>query len=126
MFTRNSIRKPVQSGIALALAALTFMALPTATAQARVTFEIHNASGYEIHYLYLSSTSDPYWRRVGNTVLPSGWSLPVNVVPGRYDLKLVDEDGLRCVLQNIAIYRDSDFYITPQKLLACQFVTEFR
>lgn len=126
MFNHRFVQKAAQAGIALALAAMTFVSPIQATAQSRVTFEVYNESGFEIRYLYMSSTADTSWERdlLGSGVLHSGYHIPVNVVPGRYDLKLVDEDGDRCVLRNIAVYRDSVFYITPTVLIGCEVVSE--
>src|SRR5437868_6178499 len=108
---------------------MTIMAPAQATAQTGSSLEIHNVSGFSIYYLFMSSASDDSWKRdlLGRRVLMSGGQFTVtDIPPGRYDLKLVDEDGDTCVVGNFGLYRDSVYRITPDKLIGCEVSTAAR
>ena len=93
-------------------------------ATSRVRVGIANNSDYDIYHVYMSSTGDNNWGRdlLGRyQVLESGSSMSVTAGPGRYDLKLVDEDGDSCVVMNLGLYGDQSWNITNNWLLSCEF-----
>lgn len=87
-----------------------------------------NESAWDIHHLYLSSTSDEEWGpdQLGDHVIGSGENFELHGVPcDDYDVKIVDEDGDSCVVGGVTLCADDDAWvITDEDLLACQIVTE--
>lgn len=55
----------------------------------------NNTGGYDIWYVYMSSTSDTDWGGdwLGDEILYSGETYSFTVPDGDYDIKLIDEDG---------------------------------
>lgn len=88
----------------------------------RVTVSIANESSFEIYHVYMSSSGVNVWGPdlLGATILRPGYSLPVTAVPGRYDLKLVDEDGDSCEVPTLSVYDNTSWRITDPWLLACE------
>ena len=84
--------------------------------------DIANQSSYAIRKLFLSSSEDDWGRNLlGSGALAAGSSFAVTAFPGRYDLKLVDEDGNICTLMDLSINSDTAWSITDRWLLACEF-----
>jgi hypothetical protein len=97
----------------------------TATAQrhgARV--KVINQSKWDIHHLYLSPKNDNNWGpdQLGEAVITSGSSFTLtNIRCNRYDIKIVDEDGDECVIEDVSLCRDASYWkITNKNLLACE------
>jgi hypothetical protein len=68
------------------------------------TLHLTNSSACDIYQIYLSSSEGPGWYRklLGDDILTSSGSIDIlNIVPGEYDLKLVDEDRGACVKMNV-------------------------
>lgn len=90
--------------------------------------KIVNQSLWDIHELYLSSTSDEEWGpdQLGDAVVASGDSFELHDIPcDDYDVRIVDEDGDSCVVGGVTLCADNDAWvITDEDLLACQVVTE--
>lgn len=93
---------------------------------AKVT--ILNNSSWDIHELYLSSTGDDEWGpdQLGSDVIGNDVSYELHSIPcDDYDVRLVDEDGDECVVEDVSLCADSDTWeITDEDLLACQVLTE--
>ena len=86
------------------------------------SFTLINRSSYTIRRLYLSPTSLGIWGydRLGSNVLNPGYKVTVQIEPGYYDMKLVDEDGDSCVVSDID-FRNSDYLVLNNaNLLACE------
>lgn len=122
------MKRNMMSRILSAVAALTLVAGSTATltnAQSGYSVRIENESDYAIHQIHLSPVSDTDWERdlLGpRRTLPSGWYFTFNgVMPGRYDLKLIDEDGDVCVVSNVRISGNTNWGINNSWLLNCEF-----
>ena len=116
----NTIKKIMFAGSLLLAAA----SVPTiAVAQDGVeTFRVINRSSYRIDHLYVSPTSNTYWGydRLGDDVLAPNYRSDLSVVPGWYDVKLVDQDGDSCVIKDVD-FRDGDSWtVTDGILLACE------
>lgn len=90
--------------------------------------DIVNQSSWEIHQLYLSSTSDEEWGpdQLGEHVIGTGDTFQLHGIPcDDYDVRLVDEDGDACVVGGVTLCADADAWeITDEDLLACQVDTD--
>lgn len=110
----------LNAGMALAVAlALTFAS--TAALAANVIFV--NQSSWQIHEIYFSPASQSNWGEdhLGSEVLEKGDSLTLSGVhAGRWDVRVVDEDGDECVLEDVRIDRSDRWAITDSDLLGCQ------
>jgi hypothetical protein len=108
--------------VSFAVIAILASALPVASQNSHYV-RIENNTGYDIHEVRLSSTSNPYWGgdRLGRDVLEDGEYFSLSVPNGSYDLKLVDEDDDLCVVHNISIYSNQNWNLTPTWLLRCEF-----
>jgi hypothetical protein len=87
-------------------------------------YRITNNSNYDIHYIYISPTSQSTWGpdQLGpSQILRSGQSLTLTGVNcNTYDLKLVDEDGDECVQQAVEICANTTLFIENDDLLRCE------
>jgi hypothetical protein len=85
---------------------------------------IENSSAWDIHRVYISPCGNQYWGqdRLGErAIMRTGDEYVLrNVGGGCYDVKLVDEDGDTCVINNVRINGNESWEITNQNLLRCQ------
>ena len=115
----------MKNTIKLSLAALLLctLTLPALGAD-RATVEVINQSKWEIHHLYLSSSDDREWGpdQLGEHVLVKGDSYTVTDIPcDLYDIKVVDEDGDECVIEEVDLCGDDTYWkITDKDLLECE------
>ena len=109
--------------LAVVLCLAASVATPAAARNDRVRVGIRNDSSYDIYRIFMSSTGDDSWGQdlLGDSVLRTGASIAVTAGPGRYDLKLVDEDGDACKVMNLSLYGDEAWRITDSWLLSCEF-----
>lgn len=99
----------------------TVLCVPTIALAANVEFV--NKTSWEIHEVYFSPASQQSWGddHLGNDVLENGDSLTLSGVDrGDWDVKLVDEDGDKCVLEDVTIDGSDRWVITDKDLLGCQ------
>jgi len=90
----------------------------------RYTLHLTNNSAYDIYHIYLSSSEDPTWHRdlLGDDILTTADAIDVvNISPGQYDLRLVDEDGDACVKMKVQFFQNKTVNITNNWLLGCEF-----
>jgi hypothetical protein len=110
---------------ALVLAAA--LGIPTtAAAQNGIrTFTVSNESSYQINHLYVSLSSYGVWGpdRLGDYVLSPNYHENVAIVPGWYDVMLVDEDGDRCVVPDVDLRAGERWTITNNVLLTCEWLS---
>ena len=109
---------------------LTLLALLLATSafaapkKGKATVKIINQSKWEIHHIYLSSSSDDEWGpdQLEDEVLVKGESLTLSGIPcDDYDIKVVDEDGDECVIEAVELCNDQSYWkITDKDLLECE------
>lgn len=108
------------------LAMLSTVAVPaSAASHRRATIRVVNRSKWEIHHLYLSSTTEKSWGpdQLGDDVIEAqGGSYKLtNIRCDNYDIKIVDEDGDECVVENVNLCGDDTVWrITDKILLACE------
>ena len=90
----------------------------------KATVKVINQSKWEIHHLFLSSSSDEEWGpdQLGEDVLAKGDSFTITSIPcDEYDIKVVDEDGDECIIEAVDLCRDNSFWkITDKDLLECE------
>jgi len=108
----------------LSLLLLAF-AFPSNAARKTATIKVVNNSKWEIHHLYLSSTSNKHWGpdQLGDNIIESGggkYTL-TDIDCDHYDIKIVDEDGDECVIEDVEMCGDHTIWkITDKNLLACE------
>ncbi|MGE3274971.1 MAG: hypothetical protein AB7O67_07650 [Vicinamibacterales bacterium] len=113
-------------GSALAVAAACLLLTVTVAAQKKVTVTVINHSLWEIHQFFLSHIKDDDWGpdQLGDEIIEAegGTFKLTNVPVGRYDVKLVDEDGDECVVEDVAIGIDGSetWEINSKDLLKCE------
>jgi len=108
----------ILSGVVLATALVLFAAQGS-----RHSLTIDNASDYDIHRLYVSSSDVESWGpdQLGTRILRSGSSFTLSDIrTGEYDIKFVDRDGDPCVLRRIKIVEDASWRLTTDWLLRCE------
>ena len=108
----------VASASVLILFALTAMASDT-------SMQIVNKSQWDIHHLYVAKHSSDQWGpdQLGKVVLKTGEDFTLTNVPcGKYDIKVVDEDGDSCVIENQKLCGEdgSILAINDEELLNCE------
>jgi hypothetical protein len=115
----SNLKKLLVAG-ALILAATVIPA--SAASQYTRTFEVDNRSSYRINHLYVSPSGDRYWGfdRLGSDILYPNYYVSVTVVPGWYDVKLVDQDGDSCVVPNVDFRGGDTWTLTDRVLVACE------
>jgi hypothetical protein len=116
--TRNHVL--TMSSAALALLAISI----PATSESRHTLEVENGSGFNIYHLQMSSSNDHSWERdlLGSRILFDGNSFTVTgIVPGLYDIRVVDEDNDACVVNRVRVDEDMTWDLTPLGLVGCEF-----
>lgn len=96
-YMRLSGLRPLRVLVALSL--LTLFVSPPAFAQGKQDFTLVNATGIEIHELYVSPHKSDDWEEdiLGQDTLPEGESVAIHFSPKDkaklWDLKIVDKDG---------------------------------
>jgi hypothetical protein len=108
--------------ISLAALLLCAVSLPLSAAKANV--RITNLSDYTIHHLFLSPVSEDKWGadQLRDDVIESEASFTITGIPcDSYDVKVVDEDGDECVIEEVDICGDGHHWkITNEDLLDCE------
>jgi len=103
---------------------LCFAAFPLYAAKKKATVKIINQSKWEIHHLFLSSTEDDQWGpdQLEDEILAKGDSVTLTGIDcGTYDIKVVDEDGDECVIEEVELCGDDSYWkITDKELLECE------
>jgi hypothetical protein len=109
--------------ILLALAALVLPLQSLAETQT-AEFMINNKSEWSIHHLFLSPEDKETWGpdQLGKQQINPGESFTLKDIPcGKYDIKVVDEDGDECVIEAIRMCKDHTHWdLTNSALAKCQ------
>lgn len=98
----------------VALCALLVLLIPAAFAQGKQDFTLHNATGVEIHQLFVSAHSSNEWEEdvLGRDTLPDGESVTIHFSKresaAKWDLKVTDKDGNSIVWENLNLMEISD------------------
>ena len=109
----------------LAMAAVcSLLAVSPLLARPKATIEVVNKSKWDIHHLYLSSSDERHWGpdQLGDDILEPGDSFTLtHLACDDYDIKVVDEDGDECVIEEVELCReDSIWKLTDKELLSCE------
>jgi hypothetical protein len=114
------MKKLTLVALALCLAATAASAAP----KKKSTVKIINQSKWEIHHIFLSPSNDEDWGpdQLEDEVLAKGESLTLTgIACGEYDVKVVDEDGDECVIEEVELCGDEAYWkITDKALLECE------
>ena len=109
----------------LSLALLVFALATSLYAEKKhATVKIINQSKWEIHHVFLSPSDDEKWGpdQLEDQILAKGDSLTLTSIDcDLYDIKVVDEDGDECVIEEVDLCGDDSYWkITDQTLLECE------
>ena len=89
---------------------------------AKVTIE--NKSDWDLHHFYLTPVDRVSWGpdQFGDHVVKHGESFTLtNIACDLYDIKLVDEDGDECIVEDVDLCKTNNVWtITNKQLLSCQ------
>jgi hypothetical protein len=103
---------------------LCLIALPLYAAKKKATVKVINQSKWEIHHIYLSSHDDANWGddQLEDEILSKGDTITLtNIDCDDYDIKVVDEDGDECVIEEVSLCGDDSYWkITDKALLECE------
>ena len=103
---------------------LSALALPALAAPKKATVKIINQSKWEIHHVFLSSVDDENWGedQLEDDILAKGDTLTITGIPcDLYDVKVVDEDGDECIIEEVDMCGDNSYWkITDKDLLECE------
>ena len=109
--------------LSLVAVLLCAISLPAFAARS-ATVKVINQSKWEIHHIYLSSSDDSEWGedQLDEDILVKGDSLTLTNIPcDLYDIKVVDEDGDECVIEQVDLCGDNSYWkITDKELLECE------
>jgi hypothetical protein len=109
----------------LILAAVAALAAPAAFADKNDSkVVLKNSSDWSIHHLYFSAVDQTEWGedQLGEQTIDKGDTFTLHGVPcGAWDVRVVDEDGDECVIENVGLCATTDTWvITNKDLLGCQ------
>ena len=108
----------------LALLSIALLPLSAGAAKKKATIKVINQSKWEIHHLYLSPSSSKHWGpdQLGEEILKKGESITLtNIDCDDYDIRVVDEDGDECVIEEQSLCKDNSYWkITDKALLDCE------
>lgn len=99
----------------------------TAASASALSLSIKNESDWEIHELYFQETSSDEWGpdQLGKDVIKKGDTFTLTKIDkGKYDMKIVDEDGDSCEVPNVDFTASESFTLDSKLLLGCQAATE--
>jgi hypothetical protein len=112
---------------AAVLISLTMMAMPplSRAGPQRAEFMVVNKSDWDIHGLYLSATQAATWGpdQLGDKIIAhGGGTFTLHGIPcGHYDIKLVDDDGEACVIEDVVMCKDHTHWdVTNEQLARCE------
>ena len=83
---------------------------------------INNKSEYDIHELYVSKSKSSKWGpdQLGDDQIDAGEKYRLrDVTAGVYELKVVDEDGTECTIEEAEFDESKEWTITSKMLERC-------
>lgn len=123
-FASRSVSRLLGMALMILLLTASLITPQSAGAQAhRYRIKLYNHSRYDIHRIYMSSAESNRWGHdlLGDSVLASSNSFTIiEIVPGEWDIKFVDEDGDACILRNVKVFDNLSWSITTDWLVHCQ------
>lgn len=119
--------KPTFLRLSLALL-LALVVAPAVAGKNESKVIIINKSSWAIHEMYFSSTDETEWGedQLGRQTINTGDKFTLTGVPcGSWDIRVVDEDGDECIIEDVGLCADADKWVINDKdLLRCQAATE--
>lgn len=113
---------------ALAVALVAGITAPAAAEKSDSKITLLNHSHWAIHELYFAPSDSREWGedQLGKHTIETGGSFTLTGIPcDKYDVRLVDEDGDECVVEDVAVCADRESWkISDKDLLGCQAATE--
>lgn len=111
------------------LAAVAVLAVPVAMASENDSkIVITNKSAWAIHEFYLAPHNEREWGpdQLGDKTIANGDTFTLTGVPcASYDVRVVDEDGDECILEDVGLCATKDNWVINDKdLLGCQAATK--
>ena len=101
----------------------------SAWAEAKNELIFKNSSDWAIHNLYFAKSKENDWGpdQLGaksNDIIAPGASFTLtSIPPGKYDMKIVDEDGDECVVAGVKVVESEKVELTNELLVGCQKAT---
>lgn len=98
-------------------------------AEAKNEIEFQNKTDWAIHNLYFAKSKETDWGpdQLGtksNDIIAPGASFKLtSIPPGKYDMKIVDEDGDECVVAGVKVAASETVVLTNDLLVGCQNAT---
>jgi hypothetical protein len=112
---------------AVLAAALAFAATASAGSNDAAVV-IKNSSSWTLQELYVSPSGEDEWGpdQLQEEVIENGETFRLNGVPcGEYDVKVVDEEGDSCVIEEVGLCGGEDAWeVEDDVLLGCQAATD--
>lgn len=106
------------------LLALVLCSLAAPVFAGDATVKIINQSKWEIHHIFLSASTEDEWGpdQLDDEILTKGDSLTLTGIDcDLYDIKVVDEDGDECIIEEVDLCNDNSYWkITDKDLLECE------
>jgi len=114
----RSVRRcnPEENGMKkrIILVAALFLTVAITAMAAGPIIRVINATGYDMYHLQISPASSRLWEEdvLGRDILFDGEYVDI-ILPksGRWDVRLIDEDGDTYTLYNLRIYEDIDLTV---------------
>ena len=88
------------------------------------TVKIINQSSWEIHHVFLSASDEQSWGedQLEDEILAKGESLTLTgIACDLYDVKIVDEDGDECIVEEVDLCGGKSYWkVTDKDLQDCR------
>lgn len=111
-------------GVAALILTANFFTFPVFADSEESKIVLKNTSHWAIHELYFSPTDQREWGpdQLGKHTIENGETFTLTGVPcDSYDVRVVDEGGDECIVEDVALYTDKEkWVIDDNDLLACQ------
>src|SRR5687768_14101692 len=101
--------------------------LAAVPAQAEIEIKLENKSDWAFHELYVSPVNTSDWGpdQLRDDTVETGERFTLHGVrPGKYDVRIVDEDGDECVVRNVTLKSNDYSVFTNDLLVGCQQATQ--
>ena len=99
----------------------------SSTLFADVTITIKNGTQWTFDEFYLNYSADESWGpdHLGKEVIKPGGTFALQGVPvGKFDARIVDEEGDECIISDVSIKGSEIVTFTDEMLVGCQHATE--
>lgn len=114
---------PAIAILAVAIGSLVFTPSTSFAQKKKATITIANNSDYDIHHLFLAPVHSNSWGpdQLGDHVIESGKSFTLQNIPcDDYDIKLVDDEGDECVVEDVELCKSDNIWkVTNRELEKC-------